>query len=104
MLRGSHPYYAFDRQLKASRAFDCMDRLGEIQVPTLILNGKDDKSTPYPLVEAMHHGIKDSEIITFKGGHLFFLMRSQQFMAAIEDFLNSLKLHVDKSETRPPHQ
>jgi len=103
-IRGSHPYYVFARQLKASRAFDCMDRLGEIQVPTLILHGKDDKSAPYNLVEAMHRGIKDSEMITFDGGHLFFLMRPQQFMAAIEDFLNSLKLHVDKSETSPPHQ
>ncbi len=104
MIRGSHPYYVVVRQMAASRAFDCMDRLGEIQVPTLILHGKQDKSVPYPLVEAMHHGIKGSEMITFNGGHLFFLMRPQQFIAAIEDFLNSLKLHVDKSETRPPHQ
>ena len=104
MIRGPHPYYVVVRQMAASRAFDCMDCLGEIQVPTLILHGKQDKSVPYPLVEAMHHGIKDSEMITFNGGHLFFLIRSQQFIAAVEDFLSSLKLHVDKSETRPPHQ
>lgn len=102
-IRGPHPYYVFVRQMAASRAFDCMDRLGEIQVPTLILHGKKDKSAPYRLVEEMHRGIKDSEMITFNGGHLFFILRPQQFMAAIEDFLNSLKLHVDKSETRPPH-
>ena len=91
MIRGSHPYYVFARQLAASRAFDCMDRLGEIRVPTLILHGKSDKSVPYPLVEVMHQGIKGSEMITFNGGHLFFLMRSQQFMDAVENFLNSLK-------------
>ncbi len=93
-IRGSHPYYVVVRQMAASRAFDCMDRLGEIQVPTLILHGKADKSVPYPLVEAMHQGIKNSEMITFNGGHLFFLMRSQQFVAAIEDFLNALKLKI----------
>lgn len=71
-IRGPHPYYVVVRQMAASRAFDCMDRLGEIQVPTLILHGKADKSAPYPLVEAMHRGIKDSEMITFNGGHLFF--------------------------------
>ena len=71
-IRGPHPYYVVVRQMAASRAFDCMDRLGEIQVPTLILYGKADKSAPYPLVEAMHRGIKDSEMITFNGGHLFF--------------------------------
>ena len=91
-IRGSHPYYVVVRQMAASRAFDCMDQLGEIQVPTLILNGKNDKSTPSPLVEAMHRGIKGSQRITFNGGHLFFLIRSQQFIAAVEDFLSSLKL------------
>ena len=96
-IRGPHPYYAFARQLKASRSFDCMDRLGEIQVPALILHGKQDKSAPYLLVEAMHQGIKGSQMITFDGGHLFFLMRPKQFMDAIEDFLNSSRLHVDRS-------
>lgn len=95
VIRGSHPYYVFIRQLKASRAFDCMDRLGEIHVPTLILRGEKDKSVPYRLIEAMNHGIKGSEMITFHGGHLFFLVRPQQFMAAIENFLNSFSLHVD---------
>ncbi len=47
MIRGPHPYYAVARQLEASRNFDCMDRLGEIHVPTLILHGKKDKSAPY---------------------------------------------------------
>ena len=95
VIRGSHPYYVVVRQMAASRAFDYMDRLGEIRVPTLILHGKSDKSVPYPLVEAMHYGIKDSERITFNGGHLFFLVRSQQFMTAIENFLNSPELHGD---------
>ena len=104
VIRGPHPYYVFARQLKASRAFDCMDRLGEIQVPTLILHGKQDKSAPLSLAEEMHHGINESEMITFNGGHLFFLMKPQQFIAAIDNFLNSLKLHADRSETRPPHQ
>src|ERR1017187_7563847 len=47
MIRGPHPYYAIAQQLKASRNYDCMDRLGEIHVPTLILHGKKDKSAPY---------------------------------------------------------
>ena len=47
----------------------------------------------------MHSGIKDSKMITFDGGHLFFIVRSQQFIEAIVDFLDSLKLHADRSET-----
>jgi len=86
MIRGPHPYYAVARQLEASRAYDCMDRLNEIHVPTLILHGKKDKSAPYHLAEAMQSGIKGSKMLTFDGGHLFFILRQQQFIEAIVDF------------------
>jgi 3-oxoadipate enol-lactonase len=87
-VRGSNPYYAVVRQLEASRAYDCMDRLREIQVPTLILHGKKDKTAPYRLAEEMHRGIKGSKMIAFNGGHLFFILRSKQFLKAITDFLD----------------
>lgn len=82
------PRYAFTRQLSASTDFNCTDRLGEIQVPTLILHGKNDKSARYVLVEEMHTGISGSKMLTFDGGHLFFLMRErQQFLDAVEAFV-----------------
>ena len=96
MIRGPHPYYAVARQLEASRTYDCMDRLNEIHVPTLILHGKKDKTAPYRLAEAMHTGIKGSQMITFHGGHLFFILRQKQCIDAITDFFNSSKLHLDK--------
>lgn len=99
MIRGPHPYYAFARQREASLTYDCMDRLNEIHVPTLILHGKEDKSASYHLAEAMQSGIKDSEMITFHGGHLFFLVRQKQFIDAILDFLDSPKLHVNRGKT-----
>jgi 3-oxoadipate enol-lactonase len=89
MIRGHYPYYAAARQLEASRTYDCMDRLNEIHVPTLILHGKKDKTAPYRLAEAMHSGIKGSKMITFHGGHLFFILRQKQFIDAITDFLDS---------------
>lgn len=88
MIRGPHPYYVVVRQLEASRSYDCMDRLNEMHVPTLILHGKNDKSAPYPLAEAMHAGIKGSKMLTFPGGHLFFIMRQKQFIEAIKNFLD----------------
>ena len=99
MIRGPHPYYAVVRQRHASRNYDCMDRLNEIQVPTLILHGKKDKSAPYHLAEAMQSGIKGSQMITFPGGHLFFIVRPKQFIEAIADFLDSSKLHEYGSKT-----
>ncbi len=91
MVRGPHPYYAVVRQLEASRAYDCMDRLSEIHMPTLILHGRKDKTAPYHLAEAMQSGIKGSKMLTFPGGHLFFILRQKQFIEAIGDFLDSSK-------------
>ncbi len=97
MIRGPHPYYAVARQLEASRTYDCMDRLGEIHVPTLILHGKKDKSAPYYLAEAMQSAIKGSKMLTFPGGHLFFIVRQKQFIKAIADFLDSSKLDLGRT-------
>lgn len=93
-IRGSNPYYAVVHQTEASRNYDCMDRLGEIQVPTLILHGMKDKLVPYQQAEEMHNGIKGSKMITFPGGHIFFIVRSQQFLEAITNFLDSQTLYV----------
>lgn len=90
-FRGSRkypqPYYAFQRQREASGSFNATDRLHEIQVPTLIPHGRSDKSAPLRLAEEMHAGIHDSQMVTFPGGHIFFIFRSQPFIAAIRDFL-----------------
>jgi pimeloyl-ACP methyl ester carboxylesterase len=89
-VRGSQPYYAAVRQRDASRSYDCMDRLNEIHVPTLILHGKKDKTAPYKLAEEMHAGITGSKMITFNGGHHFLFLRQQQFLDAVIDFLASV--------------
>ena len=47
-----------------------------------------DKSAPYALAEEMHAGIEGSKMLTFAGGHIYFLMRErQQFLDAIVEFL-----------------
>jgi pimeloyl-ACP methyl ester carboxylesterase len=88
--RSPQPYYAFTRQLKASRSYDCTNRLDEIRAPTLILHGKKDKLAPYELAEEMHTGIKSSKMITFKGGHMFFFWETERFIDTILEFLGSI--------------
>ncbi|HEX6551990.1 MAG TPA: alpha/beta hydrolase [Ktedonobacteraceae bacterium] len=83
------PHYAFLRQRNASRSYDATDWLHEIRMPTLILHGKKDKTTPYKLAEEMHAGIAGSKMIAFNGGHLFFFIRQKQFLDAVSDFLGS---------------
>jgi pimeloyl-ACP methyl ester carboxylesterase len=79
LFRGKYPQprKAFARQRDASRAYDCMDRLDEIRVPTTILHGRKDKLALLRDAESMHRGIPGSKMVTFNGGHLFFLMRER---------------------------
>ena len=82
------PHYAFMRQRQASSAYDCSDKLHAIQIPTLIMHGKKDKSVAYTLAEEMHTGIQGSQMLTFAGGHIFFLTKErQQFLDAIAEFV-----------------
>jgi 3-oxoadipate enol-lactonase len=84
------PRYAFLRQLQASGDYNCTGRLHELHIPTVIMHGKKDKSAPYTLAEEMHAGIRGSQMMTFKGGHIFFLISErQQFLDATAEFLGS---------------
>ncbi|MFI5285549.1 MAG: alpha/beta fold hydrolase [Candidatus Dormibacteria bacterium] len=81
LFRGKHPQprHAFHRQREASRAYDCTDRLGEIHVPTTILHGRRDRIAPLREAERMRRGIAGSQIVTFGGGHLFFMARERRW-------------------------
>ncbi len=90
ILRSKYPQprYAFLRQLQASSAFNCLARLQEIHLPTLILHGKRDQVAPYALAEELRAGIAGSTLLAFDGGHIFFLMRERQrFLDAVAAFL-----------------
>jgi pimeloyl-ACP methyl ester carboxylesterase len=88
LFKNSQPRYAFVRQMKASSSYDATDRLPEIHVSTLILHGKSDRSVQYGLAKEIHTGIPRSKIVTFKGGHLFFMMSERpQFLQTVMAFL-----------------
>jgi 3-oxoadipate enol-lactonase len=83
------PYYAYVHQREASQDYDATGRLHEIHVPTLILQGENDRLAPYKWAEEMHVEIHGSKIIGFKGGHMFLFWRQKEFLNAVEDFLDS---------------
>jgi len=89
ILKGKYPQppYAFKRQSEASSSYNCTARLSELHAPTLILHGKKDGTTPYPLAEEMHSLIPGSTMITFNGGHLFLFFQQREFVDAVLDFL-----------------
>jgi len=88
LRKSDQPYYAFIRQLKASSGYDCTGRLKEISAPALIVYGKNDKLVTASQIDDMKRNIKNSELASFSGGHLFFLLKSEQFTARLLEFLS----------------
>jgi 3-oxoadipate enol-lactonase len=82
-LRSAYPQprYALDAQFDATSRFDATTSLAEIRVPTLILHGMRDRTTPYVFAQEMHAGIAGSRMLTFKGGHLFMFLRERDRFA-----------------------
>ena len=88
LFRDSQPHYAFVRQMEASGSYNATGRLSEINVPTLILHGKSDRIAQYYLAKEMQDDIKDSKMVTFRGGHLFFMLGGRRpFLEAVTAFL-----------------
>lgn len=93
VLRGQYPQprYAFIRQMEASTGYDARPRLHELSMPTIVLHGRSDRAAPLALAEELHRGIPGSQLQTFKGGHLFFLIRERRrFGDAVADFVGQV--------------
>ncbi len=89
LFQGRHPQ-AFRRQRQASAEYDCTDRLDRIHVPTTILHGRHDRVVRLRMAEEMHSGIEGSRMITFHGGHMFFMFRERKwFLDTVEALVRS---------------
>ena len=77
-------YLACDR-------FDIMDKVGSIEVPTLVVCALSDLLTPPKYSEYLHSVIKGSEIELIEGcGHLMMLEKPREVNRAIEKFVAGL--------------
>jgi pimeloyl-ACP methyl ester carboxylesterase len=68
-----------------------IDRLGEIDVPTLITSGRHDECTP-ALVEPLHEGIPGSEWVLLEdASHTPYLEQPERYLAAVSAFLQRVE-------------
>jgi pimeloyl-ACP methyl ester carboxylesterase len=75
----------------ACNAFDVMDRLGEITVPTLILCGADDRMTPPKYSEHLHGQIAGSKFAAIpNAGHMAMLEQPEFFTQTLKEFLDQI--------------
>ena len=83
----------FEGQLDACIHHDAVDRLHQIQVPTLITIGDMDIFTPPPFSEILHEKIVGSEIVHFpKGGHVHHWEDLERFNEVTTTFLRKCPL------------
>jgi proline iminopeptidase len=68
--------------------YNVVDRLGEIQMPTLILGSRDDWITPLAQSERLHAGIRGSELVVFEhSGHFPFIEEQDAFLRTVRTWL-----------------
>ena len=73
-------------QLQARRGHDVVDRLGEIDVPTLVCAGIHDGIAPMHNSELLRDRIPGARLETFDGGHIF-MVQDPTAYPAILNFL-----------------
>ena len=80
------------KDFTACDSFDIMDRVGAINVPSLIACGKEDRLTPVKYSEYMHSRLANSEMVLFDScGHMAMLEKSAEFNRCVSSFLAKLQ-------------
>lgn len=69
--------------------FDFLASLRKLNIPTLIIHGKED-IVPLSTVEEIHEVLPDSKLVVIKDcDHFPYIEKPTEFFSAIEEFLNS---------------
>jgi pimeloyl-ACP methyl ester carboxylesterase len=75
----------------ACNAFDVMDRVKDITLPTLIVTGSADKMTPPKYGQYLHHQIPGSQLVEIRdGGHMMAVEKPVEVTQAVARFLGAL--------------
>jgi proline-specific peptidase len=78
--------FAFDGNLAD---WDRVDRLREIEVPTLITVGRHDELTP-ACSRQIHEQVPNSRLVDFEdGSHMTFWEETERYLHVVDDFLRS---------------
>ncbi len=82
------------------RNWDITDRLGEIDVPALVICGQYDEATP-ALAEELQRGLPNSELVVLEdASHLSFVEQPDQYMQAVERFLSRVEAAWSATDSR----
>lgn len=87
-LEQVQPAEAALAQIMAGAVFNTEDRLAQIEAPTLIVAGTDDRVVPCRNAELLAEAIPNARLNIIPGaGHLVFIEEAEQFNRAVIEFL-----------------
>jgi len=87
-----HPKHGRTDWHRVARKLDYAPRLGEIEVPVLILCGRYDPQYPPTCSEELAANIKNARMIYFeRSGHYPFIEEAEAFWQAVSDFLGDIR-------------
>jgi pimeloyl-ACP methyl ester carboxylesterase len=85
------PRYAWRRQRGVSAAsdgFDVTPRLGELDVPTLVVHATKDHIVPFSLGQKMARRIRDARFVIVPGGHrALFTSHADRPLGEVKSFM-----------------
>ena len=74
--------------LKESKNYDIRDRVSEIKIPTLIIIGENDKSTPIEMSQYLNREIEGSKLkIIPQSKHIVMIDKPKELNEIIEEFI-----------------
>jgi pimeloyl-ACP methyl ester carboxylesterase len=74
----------------ACDSFDVMNRLGEIEIPALVVCGTADELTPVKYARFLAENIPDARLVTVEGaGHMGMLERPREVGEAVTEFVTA---------------
>ena len=77
------------------KEWDVIDRLGEIEVPTLITSGRYDECTP-ALVQPLADGIPGAEWVLFEeSAHMPYLEEPERYLGVVAAFLDRVEAQTN---------
>lgn len=92
MIPNGQRAHAYENQVKAIYGFDAFDRLNQLDVPTLVLTGKDDALIPPENSRVLAERVPGARLIEFdRAGHLFFIEQADQVNRALIEFFGGVR-------------
>ncbi len=83
------PPLALARRMQALKGHDTAERLRSVQIPTMVLTGREDRLVAPENSRLIAERIPNAMLKELPGGHLFFIEHPEVFNPLVIDFIDA---------------